>query len=529
MMKLPHLHTLAQSGELLSVLTGHYGSGEHLLQDRSRLYNELISSALEQWGDREVLLVRVPARVNLMGVHVDHRGGFCNYVTFARETLLLAAPREDRRICAFNVDPQYASVEFTIDEELPNEQLGDWMRFISALQLEKGHWGNYLKAAVLKLQDSYPEQSLRGFDLCVYGDVPPGAGLSSSSTLVVGTMMAANHLNGLELSSADLVPLCAEGEWLVGTRGGAGDHGAMLLGRRGRVVHLRFFPMEHQYAPLPEGYSVVVCHSRVEAQKSAGAREVFNRRIAGYALGLLWVKEKFPQYADRLAHLRDIHPATLGINEDGIYEILLSIPVEITADALRSELQTRRTEVEKVFETFGESSEPYPLREIVLFGVAECRRSEIFAELLDAGDVETLGRLMLVSHDGDRVSRTMNGDAEPYRSPYNDDYLNHLISEIRSRETTRKDTAALQFQPGGYRCSVPDVDRMVDICARVDGVAGAGLTGAGLGGCIVVLVRTEALERLKTTLEREYYKPLNREPFIEVCVSVSGAGIVEAE
>ena len=529
MIGLSRFNNLAQSGELASYLTGHYGSGQPLLRDRLRRYRKLTSFALERWGDREILPIRVPARVNLMGVHVDHRGGFCNYVTFARETLVLAAPRGDSKVCAYNVDAQYPDVEFSIEEELPEHRRGDWMRFINDLSLEKGHWGNYLKAGALKIQDAYPERNLCGFDLCLYGDVPPGAGLSSSSTLVVGTMMAANSLNDLGLSPADLVPLCAEGEWLVGTRGGAGDHGAMLLGRRGRVVHIRFFPMRYRYAPLPEGYSVVVCHSRVEAQKSAGAREVFNRRIAGYALGLLWIKEKFPEYADRLEHLRDIHPETLDTDEARIYEVLQAVPVEITAEALLSQLSGQKDEAERVFETFGKSREPYPLRETVLFGVAECRRSEVFADLLDSGDTETLGALMFVSHNGDRVSSTMNEDAEPYRSPFDDAYLQRLIADRRSGDPRRMETAALHFQPGGYRCSVPDVDRMVDICARVDGVVGAGLTGAGLGGCIVVLVRTNGVEDLQKTLVREYYEPLRREPFIEICVSVSGADTIEAE
>jgi len=67
---------------------------------------------------------------------------------------------------------------------------------------------------------------------------------------------------------------------------------------------------------------------------------------------------------------------------------------------------------------------------------------------------------------------------------------------------------------------------MVDICSRVEGAAGAGLTGAGLGGCILVLVRDEAVENLCNTLNREYYRPLGREPFMEVCISVAGADFI---
>ncbi len=523
---LSYLASRIQSGDSWPALHRHYGEDSSLLKSRLELLSRLVSFALERWGDREVLLVRVPARVNLMGVHVDHRGGFLNYQTFARETLLVASPRQDDRITACNVNPNYPETEFSIGELLPPESRGNWMRFIEGFHLEKGHWSNYLKAAAFKIQDRFPDRPIRGFDLCVYGDIPPGAGLSSSSSLVVGTMMIANRMNGLGLSNEGMVPLCAEGEWFVGTRGGAGDQGAMLLCKRGLVTHLRFFPMEYRYAPLPKGYSVVVCHSRIEAQKSAGARETFNLRVSGYALSLLWVKDKFPEYADRLEHLRDIHPVTLQVDEGMIYEILRTVPVEITAEELLRDLPSRKDEVEKVFSTFGRSSQPYPLREILLFGLAECRRAEVFADLLDRGDVGTAGRLMYISHDGDRVSRTRDGASEPYRSPHDDEFLEARIQDCRSADPDRMEQAALQYQPGGYRCSVPDLDRMVDVCSRVEGVAGAGLTGAGLGGCILVLVRDEAVENLCKTLDREYYRPLGREPFMEVCVSVAGADFI---
>ncbi|MFH1739646.1 MAG: galactokinase family protein [bacterium] len=529
-MKLVELNKLAiqvDSENSWSELCGHYGSDGSLLADRLRLLRRLIHFALERWGARDVLLVRVPARVNLMGVHVDHRGGYLNYQTFAREMFLLASPREDDRITACNVDGKYPDVGFSIGEDLPPERRGDWMTFIESVNLEKGHWSNYLKAAALKLQDALPDRPICGFDLCVYGDIPPGAGLSSSSSLVVGTMIIANHLNRLGVSAADMVPLCAEGEWFVGTRGGAGDQGAMLLSRRGLATHLRFFPMIYRYAPLPKGYGVVVCHSRIEAQKAAGARETFNTRVSGYALALLWIKEKFPEYADRLEHLRDIHPKTLQVDEGRIYEIIRSVPVSISSDDIRRQISARKGEVERVFTTFGHSSQPYPLREILLFGLAECRRSEVFAGLLDNGDVQTAGRLMCISHDGDRISRIRDGMAEPYRSPFADIYLNDRIQDCRSGDPARIERSALQYQPGGYRCSVPELDRMVDVCSRVDGVVGASLTGAGLGGCILVLARDDAVDRLRGSLLNEYYRPLGFEPFMEICISVAGAGIIE--
>ena len=72
-----------------------------------------------------------------------------------------------------------------------------------------------------------------GINMALSGNVPIAAGLSSSSTIVVATLQAAIALNNFDLTSQQFIDLCGEGEWFVGSRGGAGDHAAIYLGQRG--------------------------------------------------------------------------------------------------------------------------------------------------------------------------------------------------------------------------------------------------------------------------------------------------------
>ena len=81
--------------------------------------------------------------------------------------------------------------------------------------------------------------------------------------------------------------------------------------------------------------------------------------------------------------------------------------------------------------------------------------------------------------------------------------------------------------PGSYACSTPELDAMVDIALGVDGVVGAQLAGAGLGGCIMVLARDDATDALRQAMIQHYYEPAGREPQVEVCVPVEGSGIFE--
>ncbi len=69
-------------------------------------------------------------------------------------------------------------------------------------------------------------------DIVVSGNIPLAAGLSSSSSLVVGAAEATIAINGLETFPAQFVDLCGEGEWFVGTRGGSADHAAIKLGQK---------------------------------------------------------------------------------------------------------------------------------------------------------------------------------------------------------------------------------------------------------------------------------------------------------
>ena len=99
---------------------------------------------------------------------------------------------------------------------------------------------NYVKGAAIRLQRRFPDQQLPGLRLALHGNIPQGGGQSSSSAIVVGTALALAQLAGLPLDRRALAERCGEAEWYVGTRGGSGDHAAMLLGGREGLIHLCF-------------------------------------------------------------------------------------------------------------------------------------------------------------------------------------------------------------------------------------------------------------------------------------------------
>ncbi len=515
-----------KSGPALAAFRRTYGDDPELIEKRSGMCKHLLEEFLKEYGPGgEVMVVRAPARINLMGVHIDHRGGYLNYMCISREVMMAVRGREDDRINLRNVEPEkFGPRSFRIGDELPPEKRGNWMRYIEEVEIVPGDWGNYIKAAVLKLQDNFNDREFKGMDMMVLGDIPVAAGLSSSSALVVAAFESALLVNGLDLPLAEKPELCGEGEWYVGTRGGAGDHAAMFFGRMGYISHLRFFPFVFEYVPFPKGYRVVACNSLKQAAKAAGAKSTFNERVAAYEMALMLIKKNFPEYADRLEHLRDVNADNLGVSQSRIYEIVKSLPERATRSELSDMLRDRRTELERLFRTHDDPSEGYGIRGVCLFGLAECDRSSFCAKCLEDAHIELFGKFMYISHDGDRVVSFEDGLKKDFAVDVSDERFDQLVKLSESDDPADRGKANLYMQSGAYRCSCEELDLIVDIAKGVPGVVGAGLTGGGLGGCVLALVREEATGNLIDALTKGYYAPRGLPPAMEICVPVAGAG-----
>ena len=516
-------------------LTSLYGTDPEVLDERIGAYLALLDSASPFMpGDAPALIVRSPGRVNVMGRHIDHQGGNCNLMTIGFETLMLVRPRDDDTVRLHNVDREhFGDREFSVSQLLMDLPWDDWLSVVNSDALSNmvrtygGDWAQYVMAAVLRLQKKFVQTRVLGMDIVVSGNIPMAAGLSSSSSLVVGAADATIAVSGLNTFPSQLVDLCGEGEWFVGTRGGSADHAAVKLGQKGKVIKVTFFEFAIQEAvSFPPDHVMVVCDSGISAKKNANARDQFNHRICCYRLGYRLIRKAFPQFAPLLQHLRDVNTRHLGLPLSWIYRILLHLPEQTTRQELRAMLSGE--DIEPFFETHAEPADGlYPIRGVVLFGLGEMERARLYADCLKSGRIGDIGALMKVSHDGDRAATTdEQGNETPYHAATSNGDLLGLLEDLESGDPDRVIHAQLQWQPGSYGCSLPAIDRMVDAACRTEGVVGAQLAGAGLGGCMMVLARREAVPALKTAVIRGYYEPAGKPPSILICNPIAGAGVL---
>ena len=474
-------------------------------------------------GDRPIAVVRSPGRINLMGRHIDHQGGTVNVMAVNREIVVVAAPRTDDVVSLANTNGSVFSEEaFRISDLIAQLNWDDWQRVVDGPRLERlleaarGDWANYAKAAVLRLQEQFRDRRLRGLDMLVSGDIPMGAGLSSSSALVVATAEAVRVFNRLPVSAQRLVSLCGEGEWFVGTRGGAADHAAIKLSRRGCVTRVGFFPFRVEASArfFPD-HDLVVCNSGLYAGKSNEARNVFNGKVTAYHIGRAWFKMLRPDLACRIEHLRDINREHLGLTHAVFAGLLSQLPERIG----RREVQrtfgqmagVERERLERMFRTHDAPAAGYAVRGVVIFGLSEMARARRCLELLRGNEPGELGRCMAVSHDGDRVLRARAGTGGRGPLPGQG---GTRFAQWAAKAGRAADIGQLA---GDYGCSLPALDRIVDLAQRQPGVEGAQLAGAGLGGCIMVLVRKTHTAGLLKALGEEGIKAEVFRPIAGAC------------
>lgn len=512
----------------VSHLRDIYGEDHALVENRRKLLVSMLRSYVNHYADDEVVITRAPGRLNIMGRHVDSQGGHTNLMAIDKDLYLVAGIRQDRQVYLHNLNaremPQRA---FDTDDVLANYNGGDWLEFVDSDQIRaraqesRGDWSQYVTAPVARFQAKYPNMLLKGLNIVAAGDIPMAAGLSSSSAVVVAVAEAIAHVNDIDISPEQFVELCGEGEWYVGTRGGSADHAAMKFAKIGKVIHVGFHPFHLvDEVPFPKGYEFLVCNSHLKAHKTGSARDTFNHRIACYYIARDIFKAKHPDYADQIEHVRDINTRNLGVSYPELLKMLLKVPAVISRQELAGLLSEEQTR--KYLGSHSSEFEEYPLRAVLIFGLAECERSRTCPELLLSSRMRDFGKLMNVSHDGDRVVRWKSGEQMPAIADYSDQGMAQLIEDAENNVPGSE----LIFKPGGYSCSIPEIDKMVDIAQSKDYVLGAQMLGAGLGGCMAILVKTEDADRAMESLIEEYYQPAELTPEIFRCRPIAGSRVI---
>lgn len=175
---------------------------------------------------------------------------------------------------------------------------------------------------------------------------------------------------------------------------------------------------------------LLISNSLVKINKIANAEDLFNQQVVCYEFSLVMVKDLYSKHLDRIEHLRDLNPENLDVLQCHIYGMLLKLPERLSSDDLFSSISdTYHNDIKRIVKSH-ELSDFYYIRAVMMYGIAEIRRSFKCGELLKKGDFESFGRMMNISHDGYRVSRLSQGSMEKYEYDISDNVLHGLIDDL---------------------------------------------------------------------------------------------------
>jgi len=242
---------------------------------------QALSRKFRDLFEEEAFLVRSPGRVNIIGEHTDYNNGFVLPAAIDKAIYVAISKRMDNEVRLF-------SAEFN---ESFNTSLSD-------IKPVKG-WPNYVLGVVDQLKKK--GYNITGFNMVLDGNVPIGAGLSSSAAVECASIFALNNLFSLGVSKMEMVKMAQKAEHeFAGVMCGIMDQFASMFGMRNHAMKLDCRSLEYEYVPLHlQGIKIVLLNTNVKHSLSSSA---YNTRRQECLQGVEWVRQN---HAD-VQSLRDI-------------------------------------------------------------------------------------------------------------------------------------------------------------------------------------------------------------------------------
>jgi galactokinase len=204
-------------------------------------------------ADAPVTRCAAPGRVNLIGEHTDYSGGLVMPAAIDFRTIATIRSRNDARIVLYS---QNLAEEVAYSANpLPTKA--------------RKHWSDYPMGVAWSLAQEGVRVS--GFELSLAGDVPLGAGLSSSASIEVATALALLGLSGVEMPLATIALACQRAENVfVGARSGIMDQFIACAGQQDHALLLDCRSLEYRLLPIPSNVRLIICNSMVKHEHAGG-------------------------------------------------------------------------------------------------------------------------------------------------------------------------------------------------------------------------------------------------------------------
>lgn len=242
-----------------------------------------IQTKFHELFKKEPLVVRAPGRINLIGEHTDYNDGFVMPAAVDKEIFFGIAASNDGRSVFYSI--KYDE-RFEVDINDPKP-------------VDKPQWANFLLGVLFQFKENgFPVKPF----YCVFGgNVPLGAGMSSSAAMECGFAFALSEFNLLNVPRLKIITMAQWAEHhFVGVKCGIMDQFASVMGKEGHALVLDCRSLQHRYAPLDlREYAIILCDTKV---KHSLVDSEYNTRRKECETGV----KVLQQYHSQVKSLRDV-------------------------------------------------------------------------------------------------------------------------------------------------------------------------------------------------------------------------------
>jgi galactokinase len=361
--------------------------------------------------DSPVLVVKSPGRINLIGEHTDYNHGFVLPAAIDKYIEVAIGKRTDGAIHMVALDLG-ETIIVPINNLAPHAT--QWVNYIIGVvdQALNSLASGENKLANTKMLTSINEKDLAaGFNICIQGNIPLGAGLSSSAALECAVLFALNELYQLSLTKMQMALMAQAAEHtFAGVKCGIMDMFASLHGQKNKAILLDCDSLAFTYYPIElKDYSIVLFDTQI---KHALASSEYNTRRLECEQGLKIIQEKYAS----VKTFRDI-------SLEQVEECLASWDIpknEMNEDTIQEKITKDKTS--KVYQR-------------CKYVVEEIARVQLAVQDLEKGDMQAFGKKMFATHDG--LSKLYEVSCPE---------LDFLVAEV----STNKNVLGARMMGGGF-------------------------------------------------------------------------------
>lgn len=289
---------------------------------------EKINQVFEEKFGKATWLVKSPGRVNLIGEHTDYNDGFVLPAAVDLGSYFAVAPNNVNkfRFYSYNLEDYYETPE-------------------DAFEKSEKKWANYLLGVIAQFYKV--RKAVHGFDCVFGGDLPMGAGMSSSASLETGMAFAINQMEEFEVPTLDMIRLSQKAEHeYAGVQCGIMDQFAVMQGRSDYVIKLDCRSLDYKLFPFEmEDQILILVNTGV---KHSLAASEYNRRRQECEAGVSFLKKFDP----KITSLRDVSLDLIRSHENELDPVIYRRCAYVVEENLRVEKSCKALE-QADFESFG--------------------------------------------------------------------------------------------------------------------------------------------------------------------------------